>query len=154
MLEISYEVSLISRQPELNIVAQGSECPRSQTTKIIQGTTNALEQARRDCCPDKERQFAPDGRELSLGSSGNNGYKGRLGVAPWHRRKSQDTMLSVTSTIRDVLRGRTPVSTPYPELEYGDHKGNKYSKGTHCSFLRVLSIRVCGLVLRFAIDPE
>jgi parafibromin len=113
---------------------QGSEHLPSQTTETIQGAPRALEQARCDGRPDQERQFAPDGRDLSLSSTENNGYEGKLGVAPWHRRKSQDTILSITSTVRDLLRGKTLVSTPNTEMEYGDYRGNKYSKGMHWSF--------------------
>lgn len=114
---------------------QGSEHLSPQTTETIEGATSALEEAQRDRRPDQERQFALEGRDLSLSLAGNNGYKGKLGVAPWHKRKAQDTLLSVTSTIRDLLRGKTPAGTPNPEMEYDDYKGNKYSKGMHWSFM-------------------
>ncbi|KAK1699859.1 hypothetical protein BDP55DRAFT_209391 [Colletotrichum godetiae] len=40
---------------------------------------------------------------------------GWFGKAPWHRKDSNDTISSATSSVRDVLAGRTPPVTPDPE---------------------------------------
>ncbi|KAI5463821.1 hypothetical protein BGZ63DRAFT_442527, partial [Mariannaea sp. PMI_226] len=39
-----------------------------------------------------------------------------FGKAPWHRKESRETLSSVTSSVRDVLRGSTPPSSPITDL--------------------------------------
>lgn len=38
-----------------------------------------------------------------------------FGKAPWHRKMSVETVSSVSSSVRDVLRGDTPPGTPIPD---------------------------------------
>ncbi|KAK1531240.1 hypothetical protein CPAR01_10889 [Colletotrichum paranaense] len=38
-----------------------------------------------------------------------------FGKAPWHRKDSNDTISSATSSVRDFLAGKTPPVTPDPE---------------------------------------
>ncbi|KAI0132065.1 hypothetical protein BJ170DRAFT_592046 [Xylariales sp. AK1849] len=40
-----------------------------------------------------------------------------FGLSPWHRKPSNESDHSVSSSIRDVLRGETPHSTPEPDRQ-------------------------------------
>ncbi|KAH7353438.1 hypothetical protein B0T11DRAFT_356554 [Plectosphaerella cucumerina] len=44
-----------------------------------------------------------------------------FGKAPWHRKGSGETASSVTSSIREVLAGKTPPGTPVTESTCGSH---------------------------------
>ncbi|CAI0651071.1 unnamed protein product [Colletotrichum noveboracense] len=54
-----------------------------------------------------------------------------FGKSPWHRRDSNDTISSVTSSVREVLAGRTPATTPDPEtfLHQLDYTMTPYPAG-------------------------
>ncbi|KAK5987938.1 hypothetical protein PT974_12074 [Cladobotryum mycophilum] len=41
-----------------------------------------------------------------------------FGKAPWHRRESGDSFINISSSIKAVLRGRSPPSTPTASLSY------------------------------------
>lgn len=55
--------------------------------------------------------------------------KRKFGLAPWHRRNSQTSVISVTDSVRDLLMGPTPIPTPRPEATYTGNKGQSYQKG-------------------------
>ncbi|KAK1964253.1 hypothetical protein LY78DRAFT_160503 [Colletotrichum sublineola] len=48
-------------------------------------------------------------KEEQLGSKHRAGW---FGKAPWHRKDSDETVSSVTSSVREVLAGKTPPATP------------------------------------------
>ncbi|KAH0420758.1 hypothetical protein CcaCcLH18_13829 [Colletotrichum camelliae] len=54
-----------------------------------------------------------------------------FGKSPWHRRDSNDTLSSVASSVREVLAGRTPATTPDPEtfLHQLDYTMTPYPAG-------------------------
>ena len=114
---------LTTEQLAFSLDLQSLDDLPSRTTATLEGATNALEHI----------HFPADGRTSSLGSLGAHRNPG---LAPWHRRNSQDTLWSISSSIREVLRGRTPVVTPNAKMEYGGHKGKKYAKGTFHPGLR------------------
>ncbi|TQN74784.1 hypothetical protein CSHISOI_00641 [Colletotrichum shisoi] len=51
-------------------------------------------------------------KEEQNGSKHGTGW---FGKAPWHRKDSEQTISSVTSSIREVLAGKTPPATPNPD---------------------------------------
>ncbi|KAF8863201.1 hypothetical protein BDZ45DRAFT_738535 [Acephala macrosclerotiorum] len=51
-----------------------------------------------------------------------------FGLAPWHRKSSNDSFLSVSSSVHQILMGRTPAASPYPEFRYAGHEGRTYPK--------------------------
>lgn len=63
-----------------------------------------------------------------------------FGKSPWHRKASAGSEASASSSIRDLLRGRTPVTSPVPaigglsfswslELGQGKGKGGRFANG-------------------------
>ena len=71
----------------------------------------------------------------------------RFGLAPWHQNDSGDTVgrvRSATSSIKELLFGKTPTSTPQPGAALGDAKPKEYFGGEiHSELLRnsVLGVR-------------
>jgi|SRR5277367_173969 len=100
----------------------------SRITSILKGVTSALGRSQKDAAY-PNTHFSPGDRTPSVGSQRPGR---RIGIAPWHRRNPQDSTWSVTILIRDVLRGKTPVTTLNPEIQYGGYQGKKYAKDTIC----------------------
>jgi hypothetical protein len=92
----------------------------SRTTMLLQGATNYFDRT--------QLRIHTAGRSPrpSMGSRD----RPRLGVAPWHRRHSQDSMLSVSSSVRKLLMGKTPIATPRHEKHYVGPEGKSYPTGT------------------------
>lgn len=57
------------------------------------------------------------------------GSRRLFGRPPWHRTNSQEDRWSITSSVRDVLMGKTPLATPVPEAQYIGPNGTRYPKG-------------------------
>ncbi|TAQ84088.1 hypothetical protein B7494_g7589 [Chlorociboria aeruginascens] len=97
----------------------------SGTTMILEGATNYLDRAERM----RNHGHHP---KTSNSSSLNSRVRPGFGLAPWHRKSSSDSVISVSSSIHDLLMGRPPLSTPNPdpdpEMQYGGQKGKEYSK--------------------------
>ncbi|CZR62381.1 uncharacterized protein PAC_12278 [Phialocephala subalpina] len=49
-----------------------------------------------------------------------------FGLAPWHRKSSNGSFLSVSSSVHQILMGRTPVASPHPDRKYAGHEGRTY----------------------------
>lgn len=57
-----------------------------------------------------------------------------FGKSPWHRQASAGSEASASSSLRDVLRGQTPVGSPVSDLGachpfYSPWKGNTQERG-------------------------
>jgi parafibromin len=104
---------------------QSRDDVQSQTAETLEGATNILLRREEPRGP-YQPHLSTDDRTSSTASFG---HRRRLGLAPWHRRNSHDSVWSVTSSIRDVLRGNTPCATPKSAMGYGDHKGKKFATG-------------------------
>ncbi|OBT66221.1 hypothetical protein VE03_04386 [Pseudogymnoascus sp. 23342-1-I1] len=50
----------------------------------------------------------------------------RFGMAPWHQNASGDTVRTTSSSIRELLFGKTPASTPQPGASLADAKPKEY----------------------------
>ncbi|KFY62850.1 hypothetical protein V496_04359 [Pseudogymnoascus sp. VKM F-4515 (FW-2607)] len=92
-----------------------------QTTNTLRGTSQFfakfLSTKRRN-----ERAMhpmSPDEQSLKL-------PRKRFGLAPWHQNPSGDTVRTTTSSIRELLFGRTPTSTPQPGATLVETKPDEY----------------------------
>jgi parafibromin len=61
-----------------------------------------------------------------------------FGLAPWHRKNSNESMLSVSSSVHQLLMGRTPAATPNPERKYAGHEGKTYPRGNKIRMIEEL----------------
>ena len=52
-----------------------------------------------------------------------------FGLAPWHGRTSQESLLSVSSSVRRLLMGKAPAATPYEEQPYADGGRTIHERG-------------------------
>lgn len=65
-----------------------------------------------------------------------------LGLAPWHRKTSQDSILSVSSSILDLLRGKPPPATPHDlsDDSQSSHRGS--GSGVFSSSRNILGLTI------------
>lgn len=120
---------------------------QSRTTLILQGTTRYFEGNQSD----RSRNHAYHTyHEASPGSQSpdSKGERRRFGLAPWHRRNSNDTVITVTSSLHELLMGEAPRPTPNSEVEYTGHGGQRYRKveisdPKQDTFLPSVSLFVC-----------
>ena len=92
----------------------------SRTTILLHGASNYFDLTQR-----RSNRHAEISPSHSLGSRS----RPRLGIAPWHRRHSHDSVLSVSSSVRSLLLGKTPTATPTPEKHYAGPDGRTYPTG-------------------------
>ncbi|PMD47399.1 hypothetical protein L207DRAFT_560909 [Hyaloscypha variabilis F] len=93
----------------------------SHTTMLLQGASTYFDRAHH-----RSNHLAT----LSPSTSSLDGRRRpKLGIAPWHRRHSNDSLMSVTSSVRNLLMGKTPVATPIPEKHYVGPDGMTYPTG-------------------------
>lgn len=98
----------------------------SRTTMLLQGTTSYFDRIQR----------VGNRRTLATEASPSSSYltkrsRRRFGIAPWHRRHSQDSLLSVSSSVHKLLMGKTPIATPSAEKHYVGPDGKTYPTGTY-----------------------
>jgi hypothetical protein len=115
--------------------------PASRTATLLHGTTHPLElfeQQQIERQKTEQRLLAihppasPDGR--------------RRGLAPWHRRQSHESLLSVSSSIYKILMGKSPMATPASHPSSGGSGG---SGGSGRIFIRTAPKCKMGLMPRF-----
>lgn len=93
----------------------------SRTTILLHGASTYFDRAHR-----RSNHLAAN----SPSSSSLEGRKrSKIGIAPWHRKRSNESLLSVTSSVRDLLMGNTPIATPIPEKHYVGPDGMMYLTG-------------------------
>jgi len=103
---------------------EGSTSLTSRTTMLLQATTSYFDRMQRERhgqCPVAETPKTP--------SSPGSRSRRRFGIAPWHRRHSHDSLLSVSSSVHNLLMGKTPVATPMSEKYYAGPGGKAYPRG-------------------------
>lgn len=98
----------------------------SRTTMLLEGTSSYFERAQ-----NKRNHLQSDqmSTTTTLQSTPDGRLHRRFGLAPWHRRNSQDSVLSVSSSVRKLLMGKPPVATPDLEKSYPGKDGNRYRRG-------------------------
>ncbi|KFY45078.1 hypothetical protein V495_03136 [Pseudogymnoascus sp. VKM F-4514 (FW-929)] len=108
---------------ELNLTPPPIDLER-QTTNTLRGTSRFFSQY----IADKRRQAQADqpNRPITLDGRSLRIPRKRFGLAPWHQNGSGDTIRSTTSSIKDLLFGKTPVSTPRSDAPVDDAKPDQY----------------------------
>ncbi|OTB08188.1 hypothetical protein M426DRAFT_317290 [Hypoxylon sp. CI-4A] len=71
----------------------------------------------RDEINKKPRSAGAGGSSSGNGGSGWSRSLKLFGKSPWHRKASAGSEASASSSVRDVLRGRTPVASPVSDIE-------------------------------------
>jgi len=99
----------------------------SRTTMLLQGTSTYFDRVQRERIIRRERLGSSSGPQTP--ASSDSRFPKRIGLAPWHRRNSHDSLLSASSSIRGLLMGRTPSATPIPERQYAGAGGKQYPRG-------------------------
>jgi parafibromin len=93
---------------------------QTPTMLILEGTSQHLNNQQEE---EKYARTYP-ASEWSPGVAATNHRPQRgFGLAPWHRKKSQGSMISVTSatsSVHKLLMGRTPAATPRLDRQYTD----------------------------------
>lgn len=106
----------------------------SSTTTVLEGAANYFDRAQRDrgnlfasfpAIPTPASPASPEARPRRM-----------FGLAPWHRKTSHDSLLSVSSSVHDLLMGKTPAATPNPECRYAGHDGKTYPRGKHTQAMK------------------
>jgi parafibromin len=100
----------------------------SRTTILLGGTSNYFEKLQQERAQVQSHQ----GLRHTIQSPASSQYsrpRRRLGLAPWHRRNSHESVLSVSSSVHRLLRGKTPAATPVLERRYIGSDGKVYLAG-------------------------
>jgi parafibromin len=102
----------------------------SRTTMLLEGTTIYFDRVQRERNNRHRSYLAATPHSPATPSSRS---RHSFGLAPWHRRNSHDSFLSVSSSVHRLLMGKTPSSTPNPEGkkqgQYSGQDGKMYMKG-------------------------
>jgi parafibromin len=101
----------------------------SRTTILLEGTSNYFEKLQQERAQLQSRQLLRQETAQSPASSLDSRPRRRLGLAPWHRRNSHESVLSVSSSVHRLLQGMTPAATPVLERRYIGSDGKEYLAG-------------------------
>jgi len=105
---------------------------KSRTTVLLEGTSQYLNEKERERIAKK---YAGIATPRSIASHAT--FDGRLnrgfGLAPWHRRASHESVFSATSSIRGLLMGKNPASTPNLDGKYVGANGDLFERVDLCS---------------------
>ncbi|OBT91224.1 hypothetical protein VE02_00295 [Pseudogymnoascus sp. 03VT05] len=97
-----------------------------QTTNTLRGTSRFFSQflATKKRNDRAMHPLSPDEQSLKV-------PRKRFGLAPWHQNDSGDTVRAATATssIRELLFGKTPASTPQPDATPADPNLDQYFRG-------------------------
>jgi parafibromin len=101
----------------------------SHTTMLLEGTSSYFEKLQQERAQLQPNQLSRVGTPQSPVSTLDDRPRRRFGLAPWHRRNSHESLLSVSSSVHRLLRGRTPAATPDLECGYTGSDGKGYLPG-------------------------
>ena len=102
----------------------------SRTTLLLEGTSSYFDRQQREQRDRNATNCAyPVPTTPQTPASADSRPRRGFGLAPWHRRTSQESLLSVSSSVHRLLMGRPPVATPAPEKQYADPTGEKPDRG-------------------------
>jgi hypothetical protein len=88
----------------------------SRTTMLLEGTASLLGRQRFGSAIQNNRAFlVPDTPQSQ--TSVETRPRRTFGLAPWHRKSSHESLLSVSSSVHRILMGRAPAVTPAPEKQ-------------------------------------
>jgi hypothetical protein len=116
----------------------------SRTKLTLEGTTSYFDRVVR--YRHLRQQHGSPGQPETSSSDSTRAPRKHLGMAPWHRRGSNDVASwSTTSSIRNLLMGKSPTVTPASESQSQGSKNDQYFQG-RCSIL-LLEIAILILLL-------
>ncbi|KAL2061714.1 hypothetical protein VTL71DRAFT_7092 [Oculimacula yallundae] len=98
----------------------------SRTTQLLQGTSQYLDRVKRERCQ-TSATWAPDAPRTPESQTSRSTRK--FGLAPWHRRSSHESILSVSSSVFRLLLGKAPAATPIQEFPPEGLDSKTYNKG-------------------------
>ncbi|KAI9650945.1 accessory factor associated with RNA polymerase II [Ciborinia camelliae] len=112
-----------NKKPKIETPSVASSRVASSTARVLEGAISYFDihQAKNSGDPST---VTP---ESSIASSGSKRQWRKFGTAPWHRRKSDNT-ISASSSVCDLLIGRTPIGTPKSESRYVSSIGKSHVK--------------------------
>ncbi|KAG0649142.1 Cell division control 73 [Hyphodiscus hymeniophilus] len=102
----------------------------TRTILLLEGTSNYLDQQLQDQRERRVNGFYPVSETPQTPISIDGRPRRRFGLAPWHRKTSQESLLSVSSSVHRLLMGKAPApaATPTVETSYEDYAGLSYEK--------------------------
>ncbi|KAM3085194.1 hypothetical protein ACMFMG_003623 [Clarireedia jacksonii] len=113
-------VRMSNRSRNEEISPKTSRVP-SSTTILLEGAASFFEQNRLS-----ESSGGPPCL-TSKSFNSTDSKRRKFGLAPWHnRRQSDNSMLSASSSVHNILMGKTPMPTPRSEAQYVGTKGKSY----------------------------
>lgn len=101
----------------------------SRTATVLEGAAQYFDRTHRDRGKINVNDSTPSLHTPHTPASPDVRHRRVLGLAPWHRKTSNDSFLSVSSSVHEMLMGKTPAQTPNPDHEYNGHEGRSYPKG-------------------------
>ncbi|KAE8450547.1 hypothetical protein EG329_006278 [Mollisiaceae sp. DMI_Dod_QoI] len=105
---------------------EGMHSWASRTTTILEGASTYFAQREGgvlfNSSPVPPSPTSPDPRSRRV-----------FGLAPWHQKNSNESLLSVSSSVHQLLVGKTPAATPVQERRYTASDGNTYPSGIEIS---------------------
>lgn len=104
-------------------VATTQTIKNPQVDETVRGATVYLTRVQKEGRQDPQH-MSPTASDSSSPWSDSRESREVIGVAPWHKKTSQGSLWSVTSSIRELLRGRTPVPSLSSEHQY-DYEDKK-----------------------------
>ncbi|KAL3417301.1 hypothetical protein PVAG01_11301 [Phlyctema vagabunda] len=97
----------------------GEDRLQSRTTMLLEATAGYFDRVQT-----KKHQSILAASPVTS-SPDSKGSRRRFGLAPWHRRDSHDTLISVTTTLHNLLMGNTPAVSPVSSTKATDEKRNR-----------------------------
>jgi hypothetical protein len=97
----------------------------SRTALVLKCTSHYFERLQRESPPRQPTSLK------SVPIDFSSKPRRTFGLAPWHRKNSHESFLSVSSSVHKLLIGKTPAATPEQseEVKHRDQRGGKYPKG-------------------------
>ncbi len=101
----------------------------SRTATLLKGTSSYFDRLNREKS-DRQRRYLATASPQSSSSPSSRRSRRRFGLAPWHhRRNSNDSQYTISSSVHKLLRGETPMATPKSEGRYMGSTGASFPQG-------------------------
>jgi parafibromin len=100
---------------------------KSKTTMVLEGASQYFNEEQRNRAAKKYESASP--RSIASFASSDGRLRFGFGLAPWHRRSSHESFLSVSSSVHRLLMGKAPAATPKSEASYRGPEGRLFQKG-------------------------
>ncbi|CAG8957553.1 hypothetical protein HYFRA_00010419 [Hymenoscyphus fraxineus] len=104
--------------------------PKSRTTMLLEGTSTQLEKVRKELLELQQIHTQPR-RTFTSRTPASPETRRRRGRAPWHRRQSNESMWSVSSSVHKILMGKSPAASPASASDRSTTKSLLNDQGKH-----------------------